>query len=524
MREFLKKTSQFVYKQFKKIWIAVTIVALFIGLSINWNAEQAKAYDDINAAANKLGITIDDFIKNIFQEASMLPIDTDCTTSLYPYLQHITLNNPNIAGIILNDANHKLICSNIPNFHTSLANMAHDRTIAGPYNLPSFDQPIYLIQQKIGIYYIDVLITRAVLQKLLKTQQDISNAISLYNKFNKKSIINVEYKEPDKLWVLNSSSKKEFNSFFINNPLQTMDDVVLMVFENTATKTTHVWYSQILIAFIILLLSLLIYLSLINAMRKRYSLHGAMKLALKNNEFYPEYQPLFDCERQAFTGAEVLLRWQDSDNEIIMPDFFIAEAETTGIIVPITLQIVEKALQEMQPIFKQFPAFHLGFNISALHFIDKHFFKHFYHLLKKYKVSPHQILLEITERDLIDLNNNLFSEQMSQLRTDGFSLAVDDYGTGHASISYLHKLPFNYLKIDKLFVQAIGSKAITESLNDAIIHMAKGLNLIIIAEGVETQQQVDYLAENGVRYLQGWYFARALPINQLISLFNGEMK
>ena len=83
---------------------------------------------------------------------------------------------------------------------------------------------------------------------------------------------------------------------------------------------------------------------------------------------------------------------------------------------------------------------------------------------------------------------------MRELRQLGFSLAVDDYGTGHASISYLHDFPFNYLKIDKLFIQAIGTKAITESLNDVIIDMAKRLNLIIIAEGVETEEQVNYLS------------------------------
>ena len=111
---------------------------------------------------------------------------------------------------------------------------------------------------------------------------------------------------------------------------------------------------------------------------------------------------------------------------------------------------------------------------------------------------------------------------MQELRQAGFSLAVDDYGTGHASISYLHNFPFNYLKIDKLFIQAIGTKAITESLNDVIISMAKRLDLVIIAEGVETEEQVNYLSENGVRFLQGWYFSKALPIEILTSLLQGE--
>lgn len=111
---------------------------------------------------------------------------------------------------------------------------------------------------------------------------------------------------------------------------------------------------------------------------------------------------------------------------------------------------------------------------------------------------------------------------MLELRNTGYSLAVDDFGTGHASISYLQHFPFNYLKIDKLFIQAIGTKAITESLNATIIHMAKDLKLHIIAEGVETAEQVEYLKKNEVYILQGWYFSKALSIEQLVDLLQGE--
>ncbi len=173
-------------------------------------------------------------------------------------------------------------------------------------------------------------------------------------------------------------------------------------------------------------------------------------------------------------------------------------------------------------ILKKYPYFHLGFNLSALHFTDSSFFSGFNKLKEQYSISPNQIIFEITERDLLDKNDLIFIGKMQELRTEGYSLAVDDYGTGHASISYLHNFPFNYLKIDKLFIQAIGTKAITESLNDAIIQMAKDLNLIIIAEGVETEEQVKYLCENGVRYLQGWYFHKALSAPELSNLLGGE--
>lgn len=257
-------------------------------------------------------------------------------------------------------------------------------------------------------------------------------------------------------------------------------------------------------------------------MTKRYSLQGAIKLAIKNEEFYPVYQPLFDCDKEQFSGAEVLLRWENEDSQIIMPDFFIVEAEATGLIVPITLQIIEIAFKEFKSLLEERSYFHLAFNISALHFTDSVFFNHFHKLIEKYNISPHQIIFEITERELLDKNDTIFISKMQELRQTGFSLAVDDYGTGHASISYLQHFPFNYLKIDKLFVQAIGSNDIIESLNDAIIQMAKGLNLVTIAEGVETKDQANYLANNGVRLQQGWYYSKGLSITELTALLKGE--
>ncbi|BCA95613.1 hypothetical protein TUM19329_19740 [Legionella antarctica] len=309
---------------------------------------------------------------------------------------------------------------------------------------------------------------------------------------------------------------------FAFNKLYSIPGVSVVVFENENTALRYLVYSEILASLIIIMASYLFYLMMKNILAKRYSLLGAMKSAIKNNEFYPEYQPLFDREKGRYTGAEILLRWQDKQNQIIMPDLFIEEAESNGLIVPITLQIIEIAFNQTRNILNSYPYFHLAFNISALHFTDITFFNKFNSLVREYAISPTQIILEITERDLLDKNNNIFFLKMQELRQAGFSLAVDDYGTGHASISYLNNFPFNYLKIDKLFIQAIGTKAITESLNDAIISMAKRLSLAIIAEGVETGEQVNYLSENGVRFFQGWYFSKALSIEKLINLLQGE--
>ncbi len=221
---------------------------------------------------------------------------------------------------------------------------------------------------------------------------------------------------------------------------------------------------------------------------------------------------------------EVLLRWETKHGEIIMPDSFIMEAEESGLIIPITLQLIEITFKEIQDILKANPLFYLSINLCAAHFIDPDFFDKFYQVQREYSIASTQILLEVTERNLFDAQNEIYLQRMQELCNKGFSLAIDDYGTGHASLSYLQHFPFSYLKIDKLYVQAIGTKAITELLNDAIFDLAKKLNLIIIAEGVETKEQAEYLLKNGVQLLQGWYFSKALSIEQLKSLLQGEKK
>ena len=199
-----------------------------------------------------------------------------------------------------------------------------------------------------------------------------------------------------------------------------------------------------------------------------------------------------------------------------MPDLFIEEAEDSGLIVPITLQLVEKTFHQCQDLLQGHPYFHLAFNLSAIHFLDKTFFDKFYELCHVYQINPEQIILELTERRLFDQNDKQSLLIMEEARQKGFSLAIDDFGTGHASINYLQHLPFNYLKIDKQFIQAIGTGAITETLNQAIINMAGTLNLAIIAEGVETVEQYEYLRQQKVDYIQGWYCAKAMSVEHLI--------
>lgn len=530
MRKLFYKFSDIVLRNFKILWAVISTTLILVTLFINWNASIDRTYQELLAKASKMSNNVDGFIEDLFQDIYTLPIYgtnfSNCKTTLLLQLQHITLNNPNIAGITISNEKNELICSTLTNNDNLNFKIQRPRTLIGPFSHPSFDQYVYLIQQKMGAYRVGLVFIPAVIKNILKINDKSIDAIALYDKYDKKNILFLNRNGTN--WTIDNNTKPqaEYDLKLINtrDQLQSITGVYLVVYQNKSTLYYNIFISELFVGILLLCSLVLIFNVLNNIVSKHLSLHGSIRTAIKNKEFYPVYQPMYCTESKGFTAVEVLVRWRKKTNEIVMPDLFIAEAETSGLIVPITLQIIEIAFKEAQQLLKNYPDFHLGFNLSSVHFIDPNFFKQFYQLVKTYHILPKHILFEITERDLLDKENIQFALIMKQLRSQGYSIAVDDYGTGNASISYLQSFPFNFLKIDKLFIQAIGTKAITESLNDAIIQMAKDLQLTIIAEGVETEDQVNYLTENGVRYLQGWYFSKAVNMEQLLALLKGDQK
>ncbi|STY29372.1 regulatory protein (EAL domain) [Legionella wadsworthii] len=526
MRKTFRHATYFFYKQFKLFWIFFTIILFTVVSYINWYNNVNNSYILVTEESNKLASNLDKFINEIFLDLYRIPSFPNekqvCKDSLFPYLQSIIINHPLISGLAIRDNKNQVICSTLPHNQTFLLNQNSPQTITGPLKIPMFHQSIYAIQKKIGEYQVEIVIMASVLENELNISNIIPRLVTLYDENQKKEIIQIgkvnRNSWVNKLFPDTNILKKVYATAKLNS----LDGILIKVAEPDHTLISNLWYNQVLLSLDILVLSIFLYFIIMNHFSKYYSLHGAMKQAIRGGQFYPVYQPLFDANTGTYSGAEVLLRWQDNYNEIIMPDLFIDEAENTGLIVPITLQIIETTFIEAKPILNIKPSFHLSFNICALHFTDKQFFPQFYKLIRRYAISPNQILLEITERYLLDMNNELFIKRMQELRNAGISLAIDDYGTGHSSISYLQYYPFNFLKIDKIFIQAIGTKAITETLNDAIIHLAKKIKLTIIAEGVETKEQFKYLLKNEVQILQGWYFSKALPIEQLIELLQGE--
>lgn len=211
------------------------------------------------------------------------------------------------------------------------------------------------------------------------------------------------------------------------------------------------------------------------------------------------------------TGAEVLMRWQHPQSGLIPPYQFIPLAEESGLIVPMTRLIMAQVREQFGPLAAQLPKnFHFGFNICASHFKDHSLAEDCKAFIDTFKVNPINLVLELTERELIEPGEITYS-LFRTLRQMGVLIAMDDFGTGHSSLAYLQKFHIDILKIDQSFIGRIGTDALAEHIVDNVIDLAKRLQMIIVAEGIETQTQVNYLAPYQLEFLQGYFFGKPVP-------------
>jgi sensor c-di-GMP phosphodiesterase-like protein len=251
----------------------------------------------------------------------------------------------------------------------------------------------------------------------------------------------------------------------------------------------------------------------------RVSLASELRDGLDNEEFEVWYQPVIDLQHQRCAGAEALIRWRHPERDLISPDLFISLAEETGIIIPITRWLMRRVGEDMGKLLRTDPTLHIAINLAPAHMSNHEIVEDARATMERYGIRSSQILFELTERGLIDDPN--CREVVDALSTLGSEVAIDDFGTGYSSLAYIDKFRLDYLKIDKAFVSAIGSRSPSVRLTDVIIDMANSLGLRTIAEGVETREQALYLRERGVRYAQGWYFSKPLSTEDFVT-FVGE--
>lgn len=247
-----------------------------------------------------------------------------------------------------------------------------------------------------------------------------------------------------------------------------------------------------------------------SATTERYELENNLRKAIKNKEFELHYQPKINLSSCEVTGVEALIRWRHPEKGLIAPNEFITLAEETGLIVPIGNWVLEEACRQINTWQNTGLApVPIAINLSLRQLKDANMLDVIMTTLARYNVSPELLEIEITESSVAE-NYEKAIDMMNVLSTAGVCISIDDFGTGYSSLSYLKRFPVDYLKIDRSFISCIPDNADDTAITSTIIAMAENLGLKVIAEGVETQEQLNFIQEKGCYSAQGFLISKPL--------------
>ncbi len=250
------------------------------------------------------------------------------------------------------------------------------------------------------------------------------------------------------------------------------------------------------------------------AVNDQLEMEDEMRQAILNQQFTLFYQPKISLTTNKITGMEALVRWVHPEKGLIPPDKFIPLAEETGLMIPLGEWILETACRETADWSKRFDdSLVVAINLSAKQFQSAGLLELIEKILNKYQLRAKNIELEITESCVMeDVKGAL--KTMKAFRKHGLKLAIDDFGTGYSSLSYLKNFPISTLKIDRSFVMELTSDSDDAAIVEVIILLARKLGLDVVAEGVETEAQLEFLREQCCQYVQGYFLSRPLPAEE----------
>jgi len=262
--------------------------------------------------------------------------------------------------------------------------------------------------------------------------------------------------------------------------------------------------------------------SLDRRINRRLSIESDLYKALEKNEFLLYYQPQISIKTGKIEGAEVLLRWNNPKEGLLLPGAFIDVALDSGLILPIDEWVLKTACAQSVTWQNQgLPPVRIAVNISALQFRQQNFAQIVQKIIHDSKINPGQLELELTEQIVLH-NVSSAVEILEQFNAIGVKISLDDFGTGYSSLSYLSKLPISELKIDISFVRQITESRNSKTIAKTIILLAKGLGIKSLAEGVETKEQFEILRELGCDEIQGYYFSKPMPADQFAKMIHEE--
>ena len=253
---------------------------------------------------------------------------------------------------------------------------------------------------------------------------------------------------------------------------------------------------------------------LVKRIHERLAMETRLRRALERNEYTLLYQPLLDVKTGRVVGMEALLRWQPEGQEMILPDTFISLLEETGLIIPVGEWVLRNSCRQLKEWCQSGHNLRLSVNISARQFHASNIVKRLISIVHDSGCTPDQICLELTESIIMqDAKETI--KKLEFLTKVGFSLAIDDFGMGFSSLNYLKRLPISELKIDKSFISGLPASMDDAAIVNTIIAMANNLRLSVIAEGIETKEQLCFLSQTDCNIVQGFYLGKPAYPGQL---------
>jgi diguanylate cyclase (GGDEF)-like protein len=250
---------------------------------------------------------------------------------------------------------------------------------------------------------------------------------------------------------------------------------------------------------------------------ERLTLETSLRRALERGEFFLHYQAKLDFTTGRITGVEALLRWQHPDLGLVAPVRFIPVAEETGLIVPIGRWVLNEAcVQNVAWQNEGLPPVCMAVNLSARQFADENLLKDIVAALDQSGMKPELLELELTE-SMVMQNPERATRLLTAIKKKGVRIAIDDFGVGYSSLAQIKHFPIDTLKVDRSFIRDLAGNAEDRAITEAIIAMGKSLSLTVVAEGVETQEQLNFLSEHSCDAMQGYYFSRPIPQEQFAS-------
>ena len=256
--------------------------------------------------------------------------------------------------------------------------------------------------------------------------------------------------------------------------------------------------------------------------RRKIGLERDLRQAFHDRELEVWYQPQFEVTSGEISGAEALLRWRHVVDGRVSPAEFVPLAEESGLIVAIGSWVIEQACRDLRELLDN--GLHPGpmsINVSARQLRESSFESDVMAPIRRFRIHPGYIQLEVTETTVAQ-NRDTAIDILENLRKEGVRVAIDDFGTGYSSLSYLQQMPFDIIKIDKTFVDGIGKGTTSDNICRTIIRMAEELGKKSIAEGVENNEQIAFLRQNGCDFIQGHYYSGALTQEEFMKFLEKQ--